>query len=223
MRFERYIGIDYSGAETASSRLANLQLYAADRSQEPHLVSTPDRPEGRVWNWARQEIAESLIDQIRSGTRLIAGIDHALSFPQRYFQRYELTSWNQFLDDFVEHWPTHHPHVFVDLIRDQGPARTGSSDEFRITEMWTSSAKTVFRFDVQGQVAKSTHAGIPWLRRIREQVGGRVHFWPFDGWDAPPDKSVVAEVYPSIFRNRYPRGRPEHRSAGRVCHCPLAA
>lgn len=33
-----------------------------------------------------------------------------------------------------------------------------------------------------------------------------MHFWPFDGWDAPPDKSVVAEVYPSIFRNRYPRG-----------------
>ena len=205
MRFESHIGIDYSGAATPSSRLANLQVYAADRRREPCLVSTPATPEGRRWNWTRQEIAEWLIDQIRSGTRLIAGIDHAFSLPHRYFRRYELTSWNQFLDDFVEHWPTHQSHVFVDLIRDQGSARTGSSDEFRITETWTSSAKSVFRFDVQGQVAKSTHAGIPWLRHIREQVGEHVHFWPFDRWDAPPDKSVIAEVYPSIFRNRYPR------------------
>jgi hypothetical protein len=31
------------------------------------------------------------------------------------------------------------------------------------------------------------------------------HFWPFDGFDVPPGRSVVAEVYPSVFRNRYPR------------------
>ena len=31
-----------------------------------------------------------------------------------------------------------------------------------------------------------------------------LHFWPFDGWAVPDGKSVVAEVYPSIFRNRYP-------------------
>ena len=75
----------------------------------------------------------------------------------------------------------------------------------RLTEKWTSSAKSVFKFDVQGSVAKSTHAGIPWLRRIRNEVGDKVHFWPFDGWDVPTGQSVIAEIYPSIFRNRYPR------------------
>jgi hypothetical protein len=34
-------------------------------------------------------------------------------------------------------------------------------------------------------VAKSTHAGIPWLRFIRQRLSSRVHFWPFDGWDFP--------------------------------------
>ena len=29
----------------------------------------------------------------------------------------------------------------------------------------------------------------------------RVHFWPFDGCDVLDEKSVIAEVYPSIFRN----------------------
>jgi hypothetical protein len=30
-----------------------------------------------------------------------------------------------------------------------------------------------------------------------------IHFWPFDGWAVPEDRSVIAEVCPSIFRNRY--------------------
>jgi hypothetical protein len=32
----------------------------------------------------------------------------------------------------------------------------------------------VFHFDVQGSVAKSTHARIPWLRFIRQRLGLRV-------------------------------------------------
>jgi hypothetical protein len=33
----------------------------------------------------------------------------------------------------------------------------------------------------------------------------RPHFWPFDGFEVPEGKSVVAEVYPSLFRRRYPK------------------
>lgn len=80
----------------------------------------------------------------------------------------------------------------------------GEPDELRLTEKWTSSAKSVFLFDVQGSVAKSTHAGLPWLKHIRDAAGEILHFWPFDGWCVPPGKSVVAEVYPSIVRRRYP-------------------
>ena len=54
------------------------------------------------------------------------------------------------------------------------------------------------RNDLQGSVAKSTHAGIPWLRFIRQRLRDRVHFWPFDGWDIPAGRSAVVEVYPSL-------------------------
>jgi hypothetical protein len=37
-------------------------------------------------------------------------------------------------------------------------------------------------------------------------MGDRIHFWPFDGWEIPEGRSVIVEVYPSIFRNRYDRG-----------------
>jgi hypothetical protein len=50
-----------------------------------------------------------------------------------------------------------------------------------VTELRARTAKSVFHFDVQGSVAKSTHAGIPWLRYIRQHAKAPVHFWPFDG------------------------------------------
>jgi hypothetical protein len=67
------------------------------------------------------------------------------------------------------------------------------------TEERAGAAKSVFLFDVQGSVAKSTHAGLPWLRYLRERIGLRVHFWPFDGWEVPENRSAVAEVYPSLW------------------------
>jgi hypothetical protein len=36
-------------------------------------------------------------------------------------------------------------------------------------------------------------------------AGDRVHFWPFDGWQPSAGKAAVAEVYPSLFRNLYPK------------------
>ena len=65
------------------------------------------------------------------------------------------------------------------------------------------TAKSVFGFGVQGEVATSTHAGLPWLLYLRKQCKRPVHFWPFDGWEIPEGKSVVAEVYPSLWTRRF--------------------
>ena len=54
-------------------------------------------------------------------------------------------------------------------------------------------------------MAKSTHAGIPWLRFIRQRLGERVHFWPFDGWEIPAGRSAVAEVYPALWSRGFAR------------------
>ena len=71
--------------------------------------------------------------------------------------------------------------TYVDFIREgecgKGAARWGNSHWRRSTEVRVG-AKSVFHFDVPGSVAKSTHAGIPWLRFIRLRTGDRVHFWP---------------------------------------------
>jgi hypothetical protein len=46
---------------------------------------------------------------------------------------------------------------------------------------------------------------LPWLRFIRERLGERVHFWPFDGWDIPGGRSSITEVYPALRRRSYAR------------------
>jgi hypothetical protein len=203
--FDLHIGIDYSGRKTPLSRTPSLQVYTASISEEPRRIPTPKAPPGARWNWCRKEIAEWLIELVMEKALFIAGIDHGFSFPLSYFHRYKLINWTAFLDDFCQHWPTCEDHTYVDFIRAKAPDRVGSATDFRLTEQWTSSAKSVFLFDVQGSVAKSTHAGIPWLHRIRAAVGTNVHFWPFDGWRAPEGKSVIVEVYPSLVRNRYPK------------------
>ena len=208
MTFDLHIGIDYSGRETPKSRTSALQVYAAFEGELPRRILSPSSTDKTFKNWCRQEIAEWLSDQAEQEMTYIAGIDHGFSFPRGYFERYHLGSWQEFLDDFREHWPTDQERTYVDSIRNRDggpPDRGGTNDELRLTETWTSSAKSVFHFDVQGQVAKSTHAGLPWLRSMRRKAGERLHFWPFDGWAVPEGRSVVAETFPSIFRHRYAR------------------
>ena len=211
--FERYIGIDYSGAETCESSLKGLCVYMADHSSEPREVAQP--PSLRK-HWTRKAIAHWLADRLSETPLTLVGIDHGFSFPMQYFEKYGLPhDWPSFLDDFQKHWPTDEDNTYVDFVREgecgNGAARCGDSRWRRITEV-RCGAKSVFHFDVPGSVAKSTHAGIPWLRFFRMRAGDRVHFWPFDGWTVPPGKSVVVEIYPALWSHSFPRdGRDSHQ------------
>jgi len=214
--FQRYIGIDYSGAQTPSSSLRGLRVYATDRLNIPQEVPPPLSP--RKY-WTRRGIAEWLVERLSEGTPTIVGIDHGFSFPIQYFEQHGLPhDWQSFLDDFQRHWPTDED-IYVDFVRDgssgNGAARSGNPRWRRATELRARTAKSVFQFDVQGSVAKSTHAGIPWLRYIRQHVRDRVHFWPFDGWSIPPNRSAVAEVYPALWNRTFPtEGRtPDQQDA----------
>jgi hypothetical protein len=205
--FDRYVGIDYSGAETPTSRLSGLRVYVASRGALPDEVRSPTNPE---WNWTRREIAEWLVERLAESPATLVGIDHGFSFPLQYFEAHGLPhDWAAFLDDFQRHWPTDEDHVYVDFVRcgtvGDGAARTGDTHWRRRVEV-LARAKSVFHFGVSGQVAPATHAGLPWLRYLRQRLGVRVHFWPFDGWEIAPGRSAIAEVYPRLWSGRFPRG-----------------
>ncbi len=203
--FERYIGVDYSGASSPTSSLRGLRVYAATPLESPVEVQPP---RSAKTYWTRRGVAAFLARELSGEARTLVGIDHGFSFPLAYFEKHKLArGWPAFLDDFQQHWPCDGDHVCVDFVRygshGHGAARTGSSKWRRLAEIRTE-AKSVFHFDVPGSVAKSTHAGLPWLRYLRQQLGARVHFWPFDGWEPSGDRSVIAEVYPSLWKGLFP-------------------
>ena len=204
--FARYIGIDYSGAQTPTASLQGLRVYMAEGVVLPVEVQPPPSP--RKY-WTRKGIAEWLVERLAEDTPTLVGIDHGFSFPLRYFEVHGLLpDWPTFLDDFHRHWPTDED-IYVDFVRDgihgNGAARMGNARWRRLTEERVGNAKSVFHFDVQGSVAKATHAGIPWLLFIRQRLGSRVHFWPFDGWDIPVGRSTITEVYPALWSRSFAR------------------
>lgn len=127
-------------------------------------VEAPPPPSPRKY-WARRGIAEWLVTALADGVPTLVGIDHGFSYPLRYFEVHHLPpDWPAFLDDFQRHWPTDED-IYVDFVRHgavgNGAARQGNARWRRLTEERAGGAKSVFHFDVQGSVAKSTHAGIP--------------------------------------------------------------
>ena len=204
--FDRYIGIDYSGAATPESSLKGIRVYSCMVGEEPVEVHVPSSNSSKKY-WSRSGVAQWLQEQTAGDERILAGIDHGFGFPMDYFLRHQLPAdWDHFLDDFVEHWPTDSSNTYVDFIRfgDVGNSRARSGERrWRRACERIVGAKSVFHFDVQGSVAKSTHSGLPWIRRLRRSVGERIHFWPFDGWQISGLKHVIDEVYPAIWNKTY--------------------
>ena len=103
--------------------------------------------------WTRRGLTEWLVAELRSDVPAVAGIDHAFSFPMRYFETHGLehdcpawfSGWT-----FERHWPTDGDNTYVDFIRDGlvgfGALRAGNSRWRRLTEE-RCKAKSVFRFE----------------------------------------------------------------------------
>lgn len=210
-RFARYVGIDYSGAAAADEPISGL---AVVEIQPPSRAKILRPTHGRVRRWSRHSLHGWLEEVLAGSAPALIGIDHGFSFPAAYFELHGIERrFDPFLDFVHHHWPTDRDGVSVEDVRrdrlGKGPPPAGNSRWRRACELRAGNAKSVFHFDVQGSVAKSTHAGLPWLSNLRRRFGAAVHVWPFDGWQVPPGVHCLAEVYPRLW-NREPR--PTHRT-----------
>lgn len=201
----QFIGIDYSGAQTAWTPLRGLQVYCTDQSGQTTRVEPPTSLSTRLWT--RATIAAWLQSAIASQPGTIVGIDHCLGFPRAYYEAWNVpTAWRAFADDLRQHWPAHLPDVTVDMIR---TGRIGAADQRSGSARWRRlceiqcKAKSVFHFGVPGSVAKSSFAGIPWVMELATTIP-LLHVWPFDGWTPTPGAPVIAECYPTLYRGQYP-------------------
>ncbi|MEX0375278.1 hypothetical protein [Spiribacter pallidus] len=205
--FSRTIGIDYSGAATPEKGLTGLRVYCAGIDGAPQEIRPFDDPRR---HWSRRSLAAWLAQTLQTPEPTLVGIDHGFGFPRAWFQAHDVApDWEAFLADLPADYPTDQAGVSVEAVRrgriGHGARRPGNARWRRAAEERVG-AKSVFHFDVPGSVAKSTHAGLPWLARLRHTPGLNLHIWPFDGWQIPPGCSAVAEIYPSLWSANYPRG-----------------
>ena len=63
LEFNNYIGIDYSGAKTSLSRLAQLQIYAANPESNPKRINPPEKG-GK--NWCLKELTLHLKEILKT-------------------------------------------------------------------------------------------------------------------------------------------------------------
>jgi len=85
--FSRYIGIDYSGAETPESSLNGPRVYCAVGESEAKEVAPPPSPRK---HWTRRGVARWLAERLAKDAPTIVGIDHGFTFPLRYFEVHRL-------------------------------------------------------------------------------------------------------------------------------------
>jgi hypothetical protein len=151
------------------------------------------------------------VERLAEDVPALVGIDHGFSFPLRYFEAHGLLpDWSLFLDDFQRYWPTDED-IYVDFVR-RGPIGNGAARQGNAPAAADRGARgrrnRSFTSTCMDSVAKSTHAGIPWLRFIRQRLGARVHFWPFDGWDIIGYRRSLSGAVEPQFRARRPDRRP---------------
>ncbi len=82
-KFKRYIGIDYSGAQTPTASLKGLRVYLAEGDAAPGAVLPPPSP--RKY-WTRRGIAEWLVERLAEDVATLVGIDRGFSLPRLDFQ-----------------------------------------------------------------------------------------------------------------------------------------
>lgn len=193
--FDAWIGVDFSGAGAPNRPAEGLRVFRGAPGAPIIEVAGP-LPGGL---WSREALALWLLEEIQKDQPLLIGLDHAFGFPQQWCLEHGASDWPQVLELAETLWPARQ-HSLSQLLKSRPLPAVEKG--YRLCDRWSHTAKSVFHTG-SGGVAHSTLAGLPWLRFLRNHARGKLHFWPFDGWQPQAGHSVIAEVYPSLWRRRF--------------------
>ena len=222
MAFDRFVGVDWSGAR--DRRLPGLQVAMATAGRcPPRLVPPPD---GRK-NWTRSVFADWLVKTLSGNDRVLVGLDFAFSFPRRDTGEFfpgvpdpdapstACDLWRR-VDKICEDTEDFYAGTFVEDERyapyfqggDQYEHRLRMTDE-RCGQKGLGRPETVFKLVGPTQVGKGSLAGMRVLHHLRSHLC----VWPFDRLPRSRSATVAVEVYPGAFvrRSKVTSGNPPSR------------
>jgi hypothetical protein len=209
MSFDRYIGVDWSGAR--GPKLRGLQVAVCEAgTAAPALV---DNPDGTVWS--RHDFLNWLGGQLNGKGRTLCGLDFSFCFPwcdaDAYFPPgyQDPAGWQEFwhLVDVVcapdEDYfggrmaddARFSTHFAVNGVVGNDYRRRLRVTEIECQAQSLGAPESVFNLRGARQVGKGSLAGMRMLRAL--QTRATVSVWPFD--EVSPTKSVVVETFPTAF------------------------
>lgn len=225
MDFDRFVGVDWSGARGPG--LPGLQVAMATAGRcPPRLVPPPD---GRK-NWTRSVFADWLVKTLSGNDRVLVGLDFAFSFPRRDTGEFfpgvpdpdapstACDLWRR-VDKICEDTEDFYAGTFIEDERyapyfqggDQYEHRLRMTDE-RCDQKGWGRPETVFKLVGPTQVGKGSLAGMRVLHHLRREVS-YLCIWPFDRLPRSRSVDVVVEVYPGAFvhKSKVTNGNPPSR------------
>jgi hypothetical protein len=236
--FDRFIGIDWSGA--AGEYQAGIQVAEIDSdSKSLRLVQPPLRS-----HWSRASVLDFITQA--TGRRTLVGFDFAFSLP-----------WNQdleslpvcfgalagarqlwaFIDGFCSDRPFLHagsiwqsqespfrPFIKFWSHASQYQGHSFNGGQLRKTEIAAQATglrpKSVYRL-AGHQVGAGSFAGMRLLNRIARAQSTAVAVWPFDAIESA--NIVITEIYPAAFYRLAAHSRPSPRQVKSGAHLGIAA
>lgn len=209
--FERYIGIDWSGAK--GSHLRGLQVALCERGTSPPKLITP----ASGGDWHREKLIRWVIEEA-ANTRILVGADFGFAYPYldkgAYFPEYPespksaLTLW-QTIEKICSNEPDFYAGPFYKSpdapLREylHYPRHKGSHFNHRLrrTERAATSIHAtpacMFKCIGKGQVGVGSAAGMRALHFFATNHNNILSIWPFDS--LVESKSILVEIFPRLF------------------------
>ena len=97
------------------------------------------------------------------------------------------------------------PYPAIPVRASERTEQEAHPPERRICDLRATGAKTVWQLAYAGSVGSQMLLGLPALKRLvgDPRIAGRAAIWPFEtGLQTPEAPVVIAEVYPSLLKDR---------------------
>lgn len=216
MLFDRYIGVDWSGAK--GPKLKGLQVALCDASTAPPILV--HNPAGG--HWTRNAFVNWMTGQLDGDGRTLCGLDYSFCFPWCDLEAYfpddvdNPSDWSEFWqlvetvcsqDDGFFGGQMAADSRFAPYFAVIGSVGQNYQRRLRVTEQacqaqGLGTPESVFNLRGARQVGKGSLAGMRVLQALRRTSG--VAIWPFDA--IFPHGSAIVETFPTAFVRMAGRG-----------------
>jgi hypothetical protein len=209
LRFEKYIGIDWSGAKTPKS---SYSIAVASST-----ISNESAPEAMTNKQSRTQVYELIVKSIKDSKKTLIGIDCNFGYNSAVAKQQIGENANfQTLWQTVEDANKEHDNFFAGNMWSLPPFNqyfwtSGKQPEwFNAAKLQRQTEKAAamqslgipespFKLIGAKQVGKGGLAGMRMLYQLKKDYGNKIAVWPFEQDIMNEAVVVISEIYPRLF------------------------